>query len=104
MSYASKLKDRILGKKYKHGRDTKYTDNREDRGDNSNFNPYDLVNTGHKVIESGQKIYKNLVNPSGQAKTAKAAYKQSKYLLKQKQAELKAAKLDAKIEKLKRKH
>ena len=56
------------------------------------------------MIESGQKIYKNLVNPSGQAKTAKAAYKQSKYLLKQKQAELKAAKLDAKIEKLKRKH
>jgi len=104
MSYASKLKDRILGTKYKHSKDAKYADHREDREGKSNFNPYDLVNAGHKAIDSGQKIYKNLVNPSGQAKTAKSAYKQTKYLLKQKQAELKAAKLEAKIEKLKRKH
>jgi len=104
MKHKSKLKDRVLRTKYEHSKKAKYSDNREYKESKKNFKPYELVNAGHKAIDSVKNIYKNIADQVGQEKTAKSAYKQAKYLLKQKKAELKAAKLDAKIGKLKKKH
>jgi hypothetical protein len=53
----------------------------------------------YNLSQMGGRIARNLSNPRGQLKVAKSAYKEAKYTLKQKKAELKAMRIDRKLQK-----